>query len=139
MNRQQDDNMSEYAGEDHRHAAERLRDRSDDTVGYDSETAFRVGHHRVAIPSEGVRQEPTADHSSNNGNCLNPRYIGTYFRKTTTAAGASGPISTKPTRGYHERHRRAVHRSVLDTQREHEAAIDRMRRRLDDSKTSAWN
>ena len=131
MNRQQDDNMSEYAVKTIGMLPKGYIIVNDDTVGYDSETAIRVGHHRVAIPVKDFARSRRLT-ICEQWELLNPRYIGTYFRSDFDSCRSKRP-------DFDEAYQEAITNGT-DAQfiaqfwtpaREHEAAIDRLRRRLD--------
>ena len=139
MNRQQDDNMSEYAMKTIGMLPKGYVIVSDDTIGYDSETAFRVGHHRVAIPvKEFARSRRLTIREQ--WELLNPRYIGTYFRSDYDSCRSKRP-------DFDEAYQEAITNGtdaqfiaqIWTPAREHEAAIDRCDEDLMRSKTSAWN
>ncbi len=130
MNRQQDDNMSEYAVRTIGMLPKGYVIVSD-TIGYDSETAFRVGYHRVAIPVKDFARSRRLT-IREQWELMNPRYVGTYFRNDYDSCR-----STRP--DFDEAYQEAITKGT-DAQFiaqfwtpsiEHEAAIYRLRRRLD--------
>ena len=131
MNRQQDDNMSEYAVKTIGMLPKGFIIVNDDTVGYDSETAFRVGHHRVAIPvKEFARCRRLTIREQ--WELLNPRYIGTYFRSDFDSCRSKRPDFDE---AYQEAIANGEGEQFLSQfwtlEYEHSAAIYRLRLRLD--------
>ena len=105
---------------------------NDDTVGYDSETAFRVGHRRIAIPVKDFARSRRLT-ILEQWELLNPRYIGAYFRNDYDSCRRTRPDFDE---AYQEAITNGTYAQFIaqfwTPAREHEAAIDRMRRRLDD-------
>lgn len=131
MNRQQDDNMSEYAVKAIGMLPKGYVIINADTMDYDPETAFRVSPHRVAVPVKELARDRWLT-IQEQWELMNPRYIGTYFRNDYDSCR-----STRP--DFDEAYQEAITNGT-DAQfiaqfwtpaREHEAAIDRLRRRLD--------
>lgn len=131
MNRQKADNMSEYAMKTIGMLPKGYVIINADTMDYDPETAFRVGPHRVAVPVKELARERWLT-IQEQWELMNPRYVGTYFRNDYD--------SCRSTRtNFDEAYQEAITNGT-DAQfiaqfwtpaQEHEAAIDRLRRRLD--------
>ena len=131
MNRQKADNMSEYAMKTIGMLPNGYVIINADTIDYDPETAFRVGPHRVAVPVKELARDRWLT-IQEQWELMNPRYIGTYFRNDYDSCRSSRP-------DFDEAYQEAITNGT-DAQfiaqfwtpaQEHEAALDRLRRRLD--------
>lgn len=132
FNRQQDSNMSEYAISTIGMLPKGYVIINADTMDYDSETAFMVGPHRVAIPVKELARDRRLS-LYEQWELMNPRYIGTYFNIGFDTCRSKRPEFEE---AYHD----AIAKGEADKfisqfwtpLYEHEAAIMRLRQRLYD-------
>jgi len=132
MNRQQASNMSEYAIATMGMMPKGYVIINDSTMDYDRDTAFRVAPHRVAVPVKELARDRWLT-IQEQWELMNPNYIGTYFDFNFVAS-----LSHRPE--FDEAYQDAIANGKTDEflkmfwtpEYEHEAAIHRLRMRLND-------
>lgn len=132
MNRQNDSNMSEYAISTIGMLPKGYVIINSDTMDYVADTALRVGPHRVAIPIKELARDRRLS-IYEQWELMNPRYIGTFFRTDFDACRSKRPEFEE---AYHEAIANGEAEKFMSQfwtpLYEHEAAIMRLRQRLDD-------
>ena len=132
MNRQQDDNMSEYAISTIGMMPAGYVIINSDTIDYDPETALRVSPRRVAVPVKELARARRLT-IQEQWELMNPRYIGTYFDMRYDWFKSKRP-------NFDEAYSEAIAKDESDkflsqfwtAEEEHQAAIYRLRLRYDE-------
>lgn len=132
MNRKQDANMSEYAISTIGMLPKGYVIVNSNTIDFDPETAFRVGPHRVAIPVKELARDRRLT-IMEQWELMNPRYVGTYFGVLIDSQKSRRP-------DFNDVYMEAIARGEQERfiakfwipEKEHEAAINRLRQRLYD-------
>lgn len=131
MNRQSDNNMSEYAIKAIGMMPKGYVIVNEDTINYAPETAFRVGPHRVAIPIKELARNRRLT-IFEQWELMNPRYIGTYFNADFDSCRSKRPDFDDSYQEAIAKGETSQFLSLFWTpEDEHDSAIYRLRLRLD--------